>query len=59
MGGLRNMPFTKSKVTERLYHGRPQQGHVDTTIVNGTVVYEQGKIVGEAGAGRFVQPDRS
>ena len=51
--------FTKSKVTERLYHGRPQQGHVDTTIVNGTVVYEQGKIVGEAGAGRFVQPDRS
>lgn len=50
--------FTKSKVTERLYHGRPQQGHVDTTIVNGSVVYEQGKIVAEAGVGRFVQPDR-
>lgn len=50
--------LTKSKVTERLYNGRPRQGRVDTTIVNGTVVYEQGQIVGTAGIGRFVQPQR-
>lgn len=50
--------LTKAKVTERLYNGRPRQGHVDTTIVNGTVVYEQGQIVSEAGVGRFVQPQR-
>lgn len=50
--------LTKAKATERLYNGRPHQGHVDTTIVNGTVVYEQGKIVSAAGIGRFVQPQR-
>lgn len=50
--------LTKSKVTERLYNGRPRQGHVDTTIVNGTVVYEQGQIVSAAGIGRFIRPQR-
>lgn len=50
--------LTKSRVTERLYHGRPRQGLVATTIVNGTVVYDQGQIVVERG-GRFVQPRRS
>lgn len=48
--------FTKSKVTERLYNGRPRQGQVDTTIVNGVVVYENGQIVAEEGIGRFVRP---
>ncbi|MEZ4735401.1 MAG: amidohydrolase family protein [Caldilineaceae bacterium] len=50
--------FTKAKATERLYHGRPRQGHVDTTIVNGAIVYTNSQIVGAAGAGRFVQPQR-
>jgi dihydroorotase-like cyclic amidohydrolase len=50
--------FTKSKVTERLYHGRPRQGQVDTTIVNGVIVYENNQIVAPAGVGRFVQPQR-
>lgn len=50
--------FSKSKVTDRLYHGTPVRGHVATTIVNGTVVYENGAIVAEAGTGRFVRPNR-
>jgi allantoinase len=50
--------LSKSRVTERLYHGMAVQGHVQTTIVNGTVVYADGKITAEPGTGRFVQPDR-
>jgi allantoinase len=50
--------FTKSNVTERLYNGRPRQGHVDTTIVNGQIVYAAGQIVVDAAVGRFVQPTR-
>ena len=48
--------FTKAKVIERLYNGRPQRGAVQTTIVNGTVVFDDGKIVAEPGSGRFVRP---
>jgi allantoinase len=51
--------FSKSRVTERLYHGLSMQGMVHSTIVNGTVVYDQGKITAEPGTGRFVQPDRA
>lgn len=50
--------FTKAKVIERLYHDRPKRGAVQTTIVNGTVVFDDGKIVAEPGSGRFVQPLR-
>ena len=50
--------FTKAKVIERLYHDRHQRGTVQTTIVNGTVVFDDGKIVAEPGIGRFVQPLR-
>jgi dihydropyrimidinase/allantoinase len=48
--------FTKAKVIERLYNGRRQRGMVRTTIVNGTVVFDEGKIVAEPGTGRFVRP---
>lgn len=50
--------LTKSKVTERLYHGRRQVGRVDRTIVNGQLVYDRGQIVAEMGVGRFVHPQR-
>jgi allantoinase len=48
--------FSKARSIERLYHGRPVQGRVHTTIVNGTVVFADGKINPDAGTGRFVQP---
>lgn len=48
--------FTKAKEIERLYHGRPCQGHVRATVVNGKVVFENGAVVGEPGMGRFVRP---
>jgi allantoinase len=50
--------LSKSKVTERLYHGRRQVGRVDRTIVNGQIVYDRGQIVAEMGVGRFVRPQR-
>jgi allantoinase len=49
--------LSKSRVTDRLYHGRPVRGRVDTTVVNGQIVYSDGKIVAEAGIGAFVRPD--
>ena len=48
--------FSKARVIERLYNGRPVRGRVATTIVNGAVVFDQGQIVAEAGVGRFVRP---
>ena len=48
--------FSKAKSIERLYHGRPIQGKVHTTIVNGTIVYADGQITAEPGTGRFVRP---
>lgn len=46
----------KSKVTERLYHGRKVCGKVHSTVVNGQVVYTDGKVIGEPGTGIFVRP---
>ena len=51
--------FTQAKLIERLYHGRRQRGAVRTTIVNGIIVFDDGRIVAEPGSGRFVQPARA
>jgi allantoinase len=48
--------FSKARVIERLYAGRPVRGRVATTVVNGVVVFDGGQIVAEAGVGRFVRP---
>jgi allantoinase len=48
--------FSKAKVIDRLYNGRVVRGHVDTTIVNGTVVFTGGQVTAEPGTGRFVRP---
>ena len=48
--------LSQSRVTERLYHGKPRHGHVVTTIVNGTIVFDGDRIVGKPGTGRFVRP---
>jgi len=37
----------------------PPPRSVDTTIVNGTVVYANGQIVADAGIGCFVRPVRN
>jgi allantoinase len=41
------------------YTGMNLRGRVETTIVRGTVVYRDGKIVGQAGYGKFVPANRS
>lgn len=51
--------FSKARFIDRLYHGRAVSGQVDTTIVNGQVVYQQGHIVGQPATGRFVRPQEN
>lgn len=50
--------LTKAREINRLYQGRTTKGKVKQTIVNGTTVFEAGKIQVEAGVGKFVSPDR-
>jgi dihydroorotase-like cyclic amidohydrolase len=42
-----------------LYDGTNVQGHVHATVVNGHVVFENGRIVGAPGIGRIVRPGHS
>ncbi len=48
--------FSKARAIDRLYNGRPVQGRVHATIINGTVAYADGQILTEPGSGRFVRP---
>jgi allantoinase len=48
--------FSKARDIDKLYHGRPVHGGVRATVVNGAVVYEDGRITADPGAGRFVRP---
>lgn len=38
------------------YQGRHYRGRVVTTVVGGTVVYDEGEITAQPGSGRFVRP---
>lgn len=49
--------FTKARAIARAYDGLPVRGEVRATLVNGTVAYEAGHVVGKPGLGRFVRPD--
>jgi allantoinase len=40
----------------RVWQGYPLTGHVVTTIVRGTIVYDRGKILGLPGYGQIVRP---
>jgi dihydroorotase-like cyclic amidohydrolase len=51
--------LTKTADSNRLYRNWPAQGHVQTTILNGKVIYRDGKYIGERGAGQLVRPNRS
>jgi dihydroorotase-like cyclic amidohydrolase len=50
--------FSKARLIDKLYNGRPVRGCVRTTIVNGCVVYDGEQITGKPGTGRFVRPAR-
>lgn len=49
---------TRAREIGRVYDGIPLRGHVAATVVNGTLVFQDGQIVGEPGCGRFVRPAR-
>lgn len=50
--------FTKSRDSARLFDGRTFRGRIVRTVVRGQTVYQDGRIVGQAGYGRFVRPAR-
>ena len=41
----------------RIVHGMPMKGRVRRTMVRGEKVYEDGKITGRAGYGRWLKPN--
>jgi dihydroorotase-like cyclic amidohydrolase len=46
--------FTAARDVAGLYAGRRFRGAVDMTIVGGRVVFENGRVTGQPGDGRFV-----
>lgn len=54
----RTQMLTKARDTARLFDGATLRGRVTKTVVRGTVVYEDGRVVGPAGHGKFVKPRR-
>jgi dihydropyrimidinase/allantoinase len=52
----RDQWLSKTADSNRLYDGWNAQGHVQTTILNGKVIYRDGAFVGERGAGQLVRP---
>jgi allantoinase len=46
----------KSKMAYTPYHGYPIQGLPETTIVRGEIIIEKGKLVTNAGLGKWIQP---
>ncbi len=51
--------FSKSKDSDKLYEGMTFAGSVRRTIVGGRTVFYEGKIVGDAGWGKFVRPEKT
>jgi allantoinase len=51
--------LTHARAIGRVYDGIQIQGKVSATFVNGRVVYEEGRVTGEPGWGRFVRPAAS
>lgn len=50
--------FTKARDIDRLYNGQVRRGRIRTTIVGGTVVFDDGQIVVDEPVGSFVRPNR-
>lgn len=49
---------TKSRETALIYDGQPVVGQVSQTYVRGTLVYEHGRVLGNAEHGRILRPKR-
>lgn len=52
-----DMLFSQAKDCDKLYEGMTFKGRVCRTLVNGKTVFLNGKVIGEAGWGRFVRPN--
>ena len=55
----RDMLFTQARDCDKLYDGMTFRGQVVRTLVNGKTIFKDGDIVGAAGDGQFVRPDRA
>jgi allantoinase len=54
-----DMLFSKSKASDKLFEGMTFAGTIRQTIVGGRTVFHDGAIVGEAGWGQFVRPEKN
>lgn len=52
----RNNCFSKAREIMRIVHGIPMKGRIEHTMVRGKTVYEDGKITGQPGYGRWIKP---
>ncbi len=52
----RGRSFSKARKTMRVYHDRPMQARVVSTLVRGVRVYHAGQITAQPGHGRFIRP---
>ena len=53
----RNQCFTKARDVMRIVHGMPMKGRVRRTMVRGETVFEDGRITGRPGYGRWLKPN--
>lgn len=52
-----DMLFSQARGSDKLYEGMTFQGRVNRTLVLGRTVFQDGKITGQPGWGKFVRPD--
>lgn len=52
----KDMLFSQARECDKLYDGMTFLGKIKETLVNGRTVFKDGKVVGEAGWGKFVRP---
>jgi allantoinase len=48
--------FSKSRESMLMYQGRKMYGRIISTLVRGSVVYQEGDVIGRPGYGQFVRP---
>lgn len=52
----RSSCFSKAREVMRIIHGMPMKGRILRTMVRGETVFEEGKITGQPGYGRWIKP---
>ena len=53
----RNHCFTKARDVMRIVDGMPMKGRIQRTMVRGETIYEDGRITGQPGYGRWLKPN--